>query len=266
MLIALILVCSMPLAGQEIGLKLESFSTELSADAPTAMKKIHDLGFSQVEMGNTYGLSFPQFIKLLAVNGLTVVSFETTYEHLTQSPNEVIEQARSYGAKYIVCPAGESRAASAIGAEKTAEVLNQAGKMVAQNGLLLCYRPDQTDFLPVDSSTYFEHLLQHLQLGVVYLAMDVYAVKQGGIEPVALLRQHPTRFVLMYLMDRKQSKKGSDTTVALGTGDVGIPEIMRTARELGIQYFFLSDSSVDAEQHISEGLAYLRTIHDQTRK
>ena len=90
--------------------------------------------------------------------------------------------------------------------------------------------------------------------------------EQGGQEPVALLRQHPTRFVLMYLKDRKQGKKGADTTVALGTGDVGIQEVMRTARELGIQHFFLNDSSVDAEQHISAGLAYLRTIHDQTRK
>jgi sugar phosphate isomerase/epimerase len=266
MFVAIILVCSLRLAGQEIGLKLESFSNELSADAPAAMKKVHDLGFSQVEIGNTYGLSFPQFIKLLAINGLSVVSFETTYERLTQSPNEVIDQARSYGAKYIVCPSGQTRVPSALGAEKAAEVLNQAGKMVAQNGLLLCYRPEPEDFAPIGTSSYFEHLLEHLQLGVVYLAMDVYAVKQGDLEPVALLRKHPSRFVLMYLKDRKQGKKGADTAVALGAGDVGIQEIMRTARELGIQNFFLNDSSVDAEQHISEGLAYLRTIHDQTRK
>jgi sugar phosphate isomerase/epimerase len=265
-LVAIILVWSRPLAGQEIGLKLESFSNELSTDAPAAMKKVHDLGFSQVEIGETYGLSFPQFIKLLATNGLTVVSFETTYERLTQSPNEVIDQARSYGAKFIVCSAGQSRVATPLGAEKTAEVLNQAGKMVAQNGLLLCYRSDPEDFSSVGNSTYFAHLLQHLQLGVVYLAMDVYAVKEGGQEPVALLRQHPTRFILMYLKDRKEGKRGADTTVTLGTGDVGIQQIMRTARELGIQHFFLNDNSVDAEQHISAGLAYLRTIHDQTRK
>ena len=269
-LIWMLLVFRLPLAGQEIGLQLESFRNEFATDAPSAMKKVKDLGFSEVEMGTTFGLAFPQFIKLLAVNGISVVSFETTYERLTTAPNQVIDEARSYGARYIVCAPGSSRVFTAVGAEKTAEVLNQAGKLVAQNGLLLCYRPDGADFSPMGSATYFDQLLTHLASGTVYVAMDVFAVKMAGKEPVALLQQHPTRFVLMYLKDRKQSRnrndQGTDTVVSLGTGDVGIQEIMRTARELGIRHFFIDDNSANAEQHISESLAYLKTIHDQSRK
>lgn len=269
-LIVTLLVFRLPLAGQEIGLQLESFRHEFASDPPGAMKKVKDLGFSQVEMANTYGLTFPQFIKLLAVNDLSVVSFETTYDRLTQFPNDVIAEARSYGAKYIVCSPGNSRVASELGVEKTAGVLNQAGKLVAQNGLLLCYKPDQLDFLLLSSSTYFDLLVHHLQTGIVYLAMDVYAIKQAGKEPVALLRKYPTRFVLMYLKDRKRSndhvEADKESTVALGSGDVGISEVMRAARELGIQHFFINDSSTHAEQHISEGLAYLKTINDQSRK
>jgi len=259
-------------AAQELGLQLNSFRKDFSSDAPGTMKKVKDLGFSYVEMSGTYGLSFPQFIKLLAVNGLTAISFETSFEKLAESPQAVSDEARSYGARYIVCPSPTRESFNKEDADKISEVLNHAGKILAQNGLLLCYHAKGNEFSAKDNETIFDYLVQKFDPRFVYLAMNVFSIKNAGKEPIEFLKKYPTRFVLVYLKDAKiksHNAKGetpSDANVSLGTGDVGILEIMRTARELGIQYFFIEDESAKAEQRISESLAFLKTINYQSRK
>jgi sugar phosphate isomerase/epimerase len=260
---------SFPSTGQEAGLQLNSFGKDFSSDAPQAMKKVKELGFSYVEMNGTYGLSFPQFIKLLAVNGLSAVSFETSFENLAESPQAVADQARSYGAKYIVCPSPRMGALNEEDVKKISQGLNHAGKILAQNGLLLCYHANGKEFLSMAGETIFDHLVEQIDPRFVYLAMNVFTIKEAGKEPIDFLKKYPTRFILVYLKDGQvgsDNAKTRDTHVSLGTGDVGILEIMRTARELGIQYFFLEEDSENAEQRISESLAFLKTINYQSRK
>jgi sugar phosphate isomerase/epimerase len=272
-LLGLLFHLHLPSAAQELGLQLNSFRNDFSSDAPATMKKVKDLGFSYVEMSGTYGLSFPQFIKLLALNGLTAISFETSFEKLIESPQAISDEARSYGAKYIVCPSPTKSTINKDDADKISEALNHAGKILAQNGLLLCYHAKGNEFSNAGDETIFDYLVQKLDPRFVYLAMNVFSIKKAGKEPIEFLKKYPTRFVLVYLKDariKSHNVKGetspSDANISLGTGDVGILEIMRAARELGIQYFFIEDESAKAEQRISESLAFLKTINYQSRK
>jgi sugar phosphate isomerase/epimerase len=267
-LFGILFLFSFPSTGQEAGLQLNSFSKDFSSDAPATMKKAKELGFSYVEMSGTYGLSFPQFIKLLAVNELAAVSFETSLAKLAESPQAVADEARSYGSKYIVCPSAAMDSFSKEDAEEISQVLNHAGKILAQNGLLLCYHAKGKEFSTLGNETIFDHLVEKIDPRFVYLAMNVFAIKEAGKEPIDFLKKYPTRFILVYLKDGQigSGKAKAPTNVSLGTGDVGILEIMRAAHELGIQYFFIEDESENAEQRISESLAFLKTINYQSRK
>src|SRR5688572_557590 len=91
------------LQAQEIGLQLYSLRKQMAADVPGTMAKIKEMGIQEIEMGNTYGLSFPEFIKLIAQNNLKVVSFGASFERLSQFPQGVADEARSYGAKFVAC-------------------------------------------------------------------------------------------------------------------------------------------------------------------
>lgn len=238
------------------------------------MAKIGQMGIRQIEMTETYGLSFPQFIKLLAVNQLTVLSYGTSSEKLQNSPQAVVDEARAYGARYVVCYGLPHEGGfQKIDVDKSAEMLNQAGKIMAQNGLLLCYQPRGHEFSVLENGTAFDYLASRLDQRFVYFQMDVFWIKQAGQDPVSLLKKYPTRFVLMHLKDRKHGTTNStngqadpETNVALGSGDVGISEIMQTARELGIQYVFIEDESSRAETQVPRSLAFLKSLNDQTRK
>ncbi len=256
-------------SAQDIGLQLYSLRKQIATDAPAAIAKVREMGFKQVELSGTYGLDFPVLIKLLGGNDLTVVSFGAEYEKLRDFPQAVADEARSYGAKYVVCfwipHDGDSFTPG--DADNAAEVLNNAGRVMAQNGLLLCYHPHGYEFQPYNDGTIFDYLVKRFDTRYVQFEMDVFWIKQAGQDPIALLKKHPSRWVLMHLKDRKpgtpntsNGEADDDTNVVLGAGDVGIAEIMSEAKRLGIQYFFLEDESSRSEEQIPKSLDFLKSL------
>jgi len=258
---------------QEIGLQLYSLRRQFAKDVPGTLEKVKAMGIKEIEMGNTYGLSFPEFMKLLAKNGLTVVSFGADFETLSQFPQAVADEARSYGAKFVACAwlPHQGDKFTTDDADKAASVLNAAGKVLARNGLLLCYHPHGYEFQPQGTGTVFQYLIDKLDTRYVYLEMDVYWIKQAGQDPLAFLRKYGNRIILLHLKDRKRGTANSsngqadeETNVVLGTGDVGIAEIMQEAKALGIQHAFIEDESTGAEQQIPKSLQYLQKLQAST--
>lgn len=260
---------STTLVAQEYGLQLYSLRDQFAKDAAGTMAKVKEMGFRNVEMAGTYGLPFPEFIRLIAQNKLNVVSFAVDFERLKNEPQKVAEEARSYGAKFIVCPwiPHEDNKFSAADVDQATEVFNAAGRIISGYGLLLCYHPHGYEFKTLGDSTLFDYLVKKLDQRYVYMEMDVFWMKQAGQDPLALLKRYPTRFVLMHLKDRKVGTPNSDNgksdveaNVTLGTGDVGIAEIIREAKKLGIKHYFLEDESSKAEEQLPKSLAYLKSL------
>jgi len=257
------------LFAQEYGLQLYSLRDQFAKDAPGTMAKVKEMGFRNVEMAGTYGLQFPEFIRLLAQNKLNVVSFAVDFERLKNEPQKVAEEARSYGARFIVCtwiPHEDNKFGTAD-VDRASDVFNTAGRVISGYGLLLCYHPHGYEFKTHGDSTLFDYMVKKFDMRYVYMEMDVFWMKQAGQDPLALLKKYPTRFVLMHLKDRKVGTPNSDNgkidveaNVTLGTGDVGIAEIIREAKKLGIKHYFLEDESSRSEDQLPKSLAYLKSL------
>ena len=256
------------LLAQDFGLQLYSLRNQFAKDAPGTMAKVKAMGFKDVEMAGTFGLPFPELIKLLAQNELNVVSFGADYERLEKSPQRVVDEARSYGAQFVVCFWIPHDSTFTIeDADKAIKVFNAAGKLISQNGMIFCYHPHGYEFKPYQDGTVFDYMMEKLDRRYVYLEMDVFWIKQAGQDPLELLKKYSTRFVLLHLKDRKIGTPDTDnghgdleSNVVLGSGDVGIAEIMREAKRLGIKHYFIEDESSNVEVQLPKSLAYLRSL------
>lgn len=270
LLISLVLsLASTSLFSQEIGLQLYSLRHEFEKDVPGTFSKIRDMGIREIEMGSTYGLSFGEIIKILAINNLTVLSYGTDFEKLDKFPEMVADEARSYGAKFVVVfwlphqKDGLTRA----DADAAAQVLNKAGKILQLNGMMLCYHPHGFEFVEDSQGSVFDYFVHSLDSRYVQLELDVFWVKQAGYDPVKTLRKYGNRVVLLHLKDRKKgtpnSKDGhapDETNVVLGSGDVDIRAIILEARRLGIKHAFIEDESPQAVLQIPKSLEFLKSI------
>jgi hypothetical protein len=72
---------------------------------------------------------------------------------------------------------------------------------------------------------------------------------------------------MLHLKDRKIGTPNTDngrgdleSNVVLGTGDVGIAEIMKEAKKQGIKHYFIEDESSNVEAQLPKSLDYLQSL------
>jgi len=265
---AIVFTCSAAHA-QEIGLQLYSLRDQLSKDVPGTISKVKSWGIKEVELAGTYGMSVSDFKNILQQNNLTVISTGADFNKLASEPQAVANEAKALGAKYVVCfwIPHTGNDFTYDDAAKAVTVFNAAGKVLAENGLSLCYHPHGYEFRPYGNETLFDYLVKNFDSKYVNFEMDVYWVKHPGQDPVALLKKYPNRFLLMHLKDRKSGTVGNqngqadvETNVVLGKGDVGISEIMKASKKAGVKHFFIEDESSRSEQQIPLSLLFIQGL------
>lgn len=254
---------------QEIGLQLYSLRNEIPTDVPGSLAIIKDWGIKEIEGGSTYSLSIEEFNALCKKNNLNMVSIGAGFDELEKDAAAVATKAKQFGAKYVMCSwiPHTGNDFTLADTEKAIAVFEKAGKVLAAQGLSLCYHIHGYEFRPYEGGTLFDLMVNRLDPKFVNFEMDVFWVKHPGQDPVALLKKYPQRFPLMHLKDRRigtpNSQDGhadNETNVVLGSGDVGIAAIMNEARQLGVKHFFIEDESAHAKEQIPQSLAFLKSI------
>ena len=254
---------------QDIGVQLYSFRNQFSKDVPGTLKRIRNLGITKLEGGSSYGMSVAEFKELLDKNKLKVISITADFSRLENDLYSVIGDAKTYGAKYIVCTwvPHKNNDFTIDDARRGVEVFNKAGKLLREKGLTLCYHPHGYEFRPYESGTLLDYMVTHMNPAYANFEMDVFWIKHPGQEPTELLKKYPGRFILMHLKDRKPGTPGNqdgkadvESNVVLGQGDVGITEIMKVAKKTGVKHFFIEDESSRSFEQVPLSLAYLKSL------
>jgi sugar phosphate isomerase/epimerase len=254
---------------QEIGLQLYSLREQFKKDVPGTLQQINKWGIKEIEGGGTYGLPLEEYKKMLADNKLTMVSVGADYEMLKTNPQAAVDEAKKFNAKYVVCfwIPHDGNNFDISNTKEAVEVFNKAGKILKENGISLCYHPHGFEFRPYEKGTLFDYLVANTNPEYFNFEMDVFWVKHPGQDPVALLKKYPNRFLLMHLKDRKPGTPGNqngnadvESNVVLGSGDVGIADIIKQARKIGVKHYFIEDESSRCEAQIPESLKFLKSI------
>ena len=97
--------------------------------------------------------------------------------------------------------------------------------------------------------------------------MDVFWIAWAGQNPVEYLRRYPGRFPLMHLKDLQKRVTGNQTgqapeevSVALGDGSIDFPSILKVARQVRVERFYIEDESPLAARQIPVSLRYFESL------
>ena len=256
-------------AQTKIGVQLYSFRDQFKTDIPGTLEKVSQMGITEVEGGGSYGMPAPEFKALLDKYKLNVTSIGADYTKLETDPQSVVDEAKLYGAKYVMCSwiPHNGDDFTIEDADKAIKVFNAAGKILKENGITFCYHAHGFEFRPYKNETLFDHLAKNMNPQYANFEMDVFWVKHPGQDPVALLKKYPGRFKMMHLKDRKPGTEGNqnghadvETNVVLGSGDVGIAAIMKVAKKYGVEKFYIEDESSRSMEQVPQSLAFLNSL------
>ena len=271
---ALAIILTLPeVLAQEIGLQMGSFRELFRQDVRIAFARMKELGITELEGGVARGMDREEYKKLLKEYNLKIIAVGTAFEKLGQrdSLQKIINNAKDLEASYVVCywipHDGDNFTYEDM--KGAVDVFNTAGKTLKENGLTFAYHVHGYEFRTYKEGkgTLFEYMMDNTNPEYVSYQMDVFWIKNPGQDPVALLKKYPERWKMLHLKDRRigtpnnpNGRQDKESNVVLGTGDVGIGEIMKTAKALGIKHYFIEDESSRALEQVPKGIAYLRSL------
>jgi len=252
------------------GVQAYTFRRSFPNGVAATLDTIKSMGITEIEGGG--GRMPPEeFKKLCNERGISIPSTGTSYENLVKDPQAAANTAKALGASYLMVAwiPHEKSNFKLENAKKAVEDFNMAGKVLKENGITFCYHVHGYEFQPHEKGTLMDYLIVNTNPEYVSFEMDILWTYFGGGDPVALLKKYGNRWKLLHVKDLKKGTPkdlsggtSTDNDVALGTGEIDIPNIIKEAKKIGIKHYFIEDESNRIITQVPQSIAYLKSLKE----
>jgi sugar phosphate isomerase/epimerase len=232
----------------------------LEDDLPGTIKKVADIGFTQVEPYN-FVATAQELGAALKANGLTAPSGHAPL--LSENQEAIFAAAKELGITTVIdpyLPAEHWQSAEDI--QSTAVKLNAAAKKGAEYGIRVGYHNHQWELESIiEGQTALEYFAGLLDPEPV-LEVDTFWAAVAGQDPAELLKRLGDRVKFIHIKDGPLTTDTSAQQPA-GQGNIAIGEVIAAATSLEVGVVEFDDYSGDLFEGIAESLAYLQAARDQ---
>ncbi|AWL08830.1 hypothetical protein HME7025_00961 [Aquirufa nivalisilvae] len=259
----------MQINGKDIGMVSFTYRNSLSKDMAKTLDTLKNQGITDMEFSSLFGKTAQEVRSLLDERGMKCSSFGVGMADALNKTDQVGENAKILGASFVrVAWIPHTGPFTLELAQKTAQEFNQIGKALKEKyDLTFCYHNHGFEFEPYGEGTLFDYLVQNTDSKFVSYEMDILWTFFPGQNPATLLEKYGNRFKLMHLKDLKKGVQGNmsggtsvENDVALGSGQLNIPEIMKAAKKAKIQHYYLEDESSRYPVQTRQSRTYLSNL------
>ncbi|MEI7733276.1 MAG: sugar phosphate isomerase/epimerase [Verrucomicrobiota bacterium] len=258
-----------PLFPQAPGMCSYTHREQFKKDMPGTLDTIKALGIKDMEFSNLFGKTAPELRQMLDARGMVCTSFGVGYDDLTKKTDEVGKNANALGAKYVrLAWIAHKPPFTLEMAHQAAADFNRIGKLLReQYGLTFCYHNHGYEFQASGNGTFFDVIMAETNPQDVSFELDILWAHFPGANPAALLEKYGNRFKLLHLKDLKKGVKGDfsgktsvENDVALGTGQLDIPAILKAAKKAGVEHYYIEDESPNIATQVPQTIAFLKSL------
>jgi sugar phosphate isomerase/epimerase len=236
--------------------QLYTLRNALQEDLPGTIRKVAEIGFTQVEPYNFVAMA-KELGAALKENGLTAPSGHAPL--LSQDQDEIFAAAKELGISTVIEPyitAEHWQSAEDIRA--TAAKLNAAAKKGAEYGIRVGYHNHAWELeSSIEGTTALEYFTGLLDPELV-LEVDTYWVAVGGQDPVQVLTKLGDRVKFIHIKDGPVTTETKAQQPA-GQGRIPVWDVIRAAKSLEVGVVEFDDYSGDIFEGITQSLAYLNS-------
>lgn len=240
-------------------LQLYTLRNAISENLPGTIRKVAEIGFTQVEPYN-FVATAKELGAALKENGLTAPSGHAPLT--SQDQDEIFAAAKELGITTVIdpfLPAEHWQKAEDI--QATAEKLNAAAKKGAEYGIRVGYHNHAWELeSTIEGRTALEYFASLLDPELV-LEVDTYWAAVGGQDPVELLARLGDRVKFIHIKDGPLNKDNKAQQPA-GQGKVPVMEVIAAAKSLEVGVVEFDDYAGDIFDGIAQSLAFLNSDTD----
>lgn len=218
-----------------VGLQLYTLRNELSQDFEGTLARVAELGYKEMEFAGYYGRSPSEVRSTLEQNGMTSPAAHIQLQALRDDLEGEVERAAVLGQKYIVVPILPESQRTISDYQRTADYLNRAGEVCKRSGIKMGYHNHDFEFIETDGRIPYDILLDETDADLVDMELDLYWIRNAGVDPVSYFENHPGRFSMLHVKDMDEFGRMAD----VGRGEINFAEIFSHADAAGFKHFFV---------------------------
>jgi sugar phosphate isomerase/epimerase len=238
-------------------------------DVPSTLDIVKNNGITDIEFSNLFGKTAAELRKMIDEKGLHCSSFGVSYDDLVNKTAEVAENAKTLGAEFVrVAGIPHKGVLTLEETQKAIDDFNRIGKILKeQYGLRFIYHNHGFEFQPYEDGTLYDLIVGKTDPRYVNFELDILWAAYPGQDPAAMLRKYGSRYKTMHLKDLKKGVKGDmsgggsqENDVALGTGQIDLPAVLKAARQAGVEHYYIEDESSNVMTQVPQSIAYLKGL------
>lgn len=207
----------------------------MKRDLAGTLAAVAAMGYRQVEFAGYFGCDPATIVDLLHSSGLSAPSAHVAPAELIRQPELTLDTAALTGHQYVVLAWWDSTLCNPDGYRQLADLLNHAGQLAQQRGLSLAYHNHDFEFLPAETGTPYDFLLEETDPQAVSYELDLYWAVSSGRNPLQLITDHPGRFPLLHAKDMASSGQETD----IGTGEIDFASLLGALPAGSVEHIFV---------------------------
>ena len=258
----------------KVGIQLFSIKGKMAEDPVDAVRRVAKIGYKHIEVANhnaaaDCGCGFNVPAKTLR-DTLSAYGSRIISGHVFPMNPETIDPVIAYfqevGAEYLVNPMDVFKTRDDV--LRKCEEYNFIGKRVAEGALRFCYHNHFHEFQALGDQSAMDLILENTDPRYVSIQLDTYWAMRGGCDPVAFIKAHKDRVVMLHQKDlRKQFTPPLNYLEVCGDQYIDLQMFLRTIQRADIVE--IGTGAMDIQSIIDAGLEaggikYIILEQDQT--
>ena len=236
-----------------MGIQLYSVRDGMEQDFEGTLKKVHELGYTDVEFAGFYGRTPEQINELLAKYDLKISGTHSSFDDLVNNYEEIVAFHKAIGNKNYIIPYQELSSQEKLDA--FVENVKVVSKKLAADGIRLGYHNHAVEFARnADGSVAFEQLIYRTD---IMLELDTFWAFVGMGDALVMMDRLGDRLGFIHLKDGTKEGKGKP----LGLGEAPIKAVYEKAIAMGVP--MVAESETCTPSGLEEArlcMEYIKTI------
>jgi sugar phosphate isomerase/epimerase len=235
---------------------------ELRSNAANALARVSETGIHHLELGGTGSSTPASFGRICRERGFQVIGLHESSlnsDGLHTLLGEIKARCNIFGARFVTVWWGRDRSLSHDAYLRYADICSKAGKILRQDGIVLCYHCYAFDLRRLgknhDDKSGMDILLESTDDEDLSFQLDTYFLykAQRPAEQVLSKCGHRCRLIHVDDMDEK------GLHAPLGAGSIPWPELTRLILErCSVEWFILEHESRTALRWVRKSADYWR--------
>jgi sugar phosphate isomerase/epimerase len=244
------------------GIQLYTVGADFDNDPSGTLKKLAEIGYTEVETAGFANLSPSQLSDLLKETGLRAPSAHLRFG--VDDTDKLLDEAKALGAEYAVSSVllpKPPQAAGGVGGvlksinqlqaddfKAVAALANEIARKAKATGLQYAYHNHNFEFRDLGGGqSGYDILLRETDPALVKFEADTGWMKVAGADPAAYLSKYPERYVMLHIKDFKDVSKpvsslggpGGPEPTELGRGSIDLKAIVEAGKRAGVKHMFV---------------------------